>query len=436
MKPTTLFLATAVLLCTPAARAGDVHVPNDFPTIQEAVDAALDGDTILVAPGVYRENVVVTSSGLTLKGKKATIDGAYLGTCLTVTADDVTITGFTLSNGGPGVAEGSEGGGLLYTGAGASITKCDARACVDFGIKLVGSGEVVDNEVEGSLGTGILVDTGDKDGPLTTLRDNQSTRNAAGIVAIAGPFLIERNTTYNNSGDGLSVSILGAGTPATLTEISRHKSQTNGGAGILVVDEAGAVMLIEKGDVNGNDVGMDVSSSAAAMLVSKNDVSFNRAGGAFLKVSGATVDDNVFRRNTLAGVVVEAAAGGTDGSNFLLGNRAEANGGDGIRLASSLNTVEHCSVKDNIGDGIMVLTGADSNAVLDNIVKGNEHDGIDNWGTNTLISDNSTKGNGGADLAGVGDGGGTVDPASIDNVVGDGTALDSPQELELDTLAP
>jgi hypothetical protein len=44
------------------------HVPGDYPTIQAAVDAAGEGDTILVAPGVYSEHVVVSTSGLTLRG--------------------------------------------------------------------------------------------------------------------------------------------------------------------------------------------------------------------------------------------------------------------------------------------------------------------------------------------------------------------------------
>jgi serralysin len=34
-----------------------LNVPEDYPTIQEAFNAALNGDTILVAPGVYQENI-------------------------------------------------------------------------------------------------------------------------------------------------------------------------------------------------------------------------------------------------------------------------------------------------------------------------------------------------------------------------------------------
>lgn len=36
---------------------GPIHVPEDFPTIQQAIDAALGDDTIIVAPGTYQVNL-------------------------------------------------------------------------------------------------------------------------------------------------------------------------------------------------------------------------------------------------------------------------------------------------------------------------------------------------------------------------------------------
>jgi plastocyanin len=43
-------------------------VPDDFPTIQRAVDRAAPGSTIVIKPGVYREKVLVTTSNLIIKG--------------------------------------------------------------------------------------------------------------------------------------------------------------------------------------------------------------------------------------------------------------------------------------------------------------------------------------------------------------------------------
>lgn len=52
----TLVLALLVAFATPAA-AGLIYVPGNHATIGAALSAALAGDTILVAPGVYKENL-------------------------------------------------------------------------------------------------------------------------------------------------------------------------------------------------------------------------------------------------------------------------------------------------------------------------------------------------------------------------------------------
>jgi pectin methylesterase-like acyl-CoA thioesterase len=37
-----------------------VRVPEDFPTIQAAIDAVAEGGTVLIGPGTYQENVKIT----------------------------------------------------------------------------------------------------------------------------------------------------------------------------------------------------------------------------------------------------------------------------------------------------------------------------------------------------------------------------------------
>jgi hypothetical protein len=45
-----------------------LEVPSEYDTIQEAVDAAVNGDTVLIATGTYHENVVVTGKAISIKG--------------------------------------------------------------------------------------------------------------------------------------------------------------------------------------------------------------------------------------------------------------------------------------------------------------------------------------------------------------------------------
>lgn len=437
MKRSLVALASAVLLVASTAQAGStMTVPQQFSTIQAAVAVAQTGDTISIEAGFYRENIAVTTSGVAIIGHKVTIDGGYAGTCLTVHADHVTVAGLTFVNGGPVAGSDAQAGGLDCVGSGINITKCDAQGCADFGIRLTGTGTITDSAISGCLGAGLIVNTPSTSGPLTQVEDVAAYQCGTGLQLTGGPFLVDRDRAVGSAGAGLQIVLPAGGTDGTplQTTVTHCRCADNAGTGLLVNDELGALGLIEFCTIDTNGIGLDLSSAAPGLMVFNNDVQQNRAGGMFLKTTGVTIQGNRVGRNALVGIVVASANGALDGSNLLVDNKLEQNAGDGIHVTTGRNNIRHNYFKDNIGDGLQVISGVVGNTLTANMVRENGNDGIDNWGQDTLISDNTAKDNTGADLAGVGDGSGTVNPISGNNDVQDGTDLATVQELELDTL--
>jgi len=91
----------------------DLNNGLGYNSIQDAISsfATYEGDTILVKPGTYQENIVITKPiSLISQNKEATIiDGAKNGTALTIDSNNVTVSGFTVENGGNFSAGTGEG---------------------------------------------------------------------------------------------------------------------------------------------------------------------------------------------------------------------------------------------------------------------------------------------------------------------------------------
>jgi len=77
---------------------------KNFSTIQGAIkdDETLDGHTILVDAGTYYEHVFINKSISLIGENRSTtiIDGNETGTIVTITTENVSISGFTIQHGG------------------------------------------------------------------------------------------------------------------------------------------------------------------------------------------------------------------------------------------------------------------------------------------------------------------------------------------------
>ncbi|HEX7098540.1 MAG TPA: right-handed parallel beta-helix repeat-containing protein [Acidimicrobiia bacterium] len=114
------------------------NVPEDYPTIQAAVDAADPGDLILIAPGVYREEVQVSVPGITLRGvdrNEVIIDAEFVrANGIRIFADGVAVENLTVRN--------ATENGVFWTGVrgyrGSYLTSVDNQV---YGIYAFDSGD-------------------------------------------------------------------------------------------------------------------------------------------------------------------------------------------------------------------------------------------------------------------------------------------------------
>ncbi len=82
--------------------SGTLRVPEEFPTIQDAVDAAKPGSLVLLAPGVYHEAVTVSNPRIVIRGEQRSgtiLDGEFTrDNGFKVLADGVAIENMTARN--------------------------------------------------------------------------------------------------------------------------------------------------------------------------------------------------------------------------------------------------------------------------------------------------------------------------------------------------
>ena len=118
----------ALLLCLLSASAlaqTTIHIPADQPTIQAGINAAHNGDTVLVSPGTYLEHIDFSGKLITVTSTdgpaRTTIDGQLAPGVATVSfhgseTSASVLSGFTITGGGYETFAASSYGGIHVTG--------------------------------------------------------------------------------------------------------------------------------------------------------------------------------------------------------------------------------------------------------------------------------------------------------------------------------
>ncbi|MCB9831642.1 MAG: hypothetical protein H6807_04135 [Planctomycetes bacterium] len=373
-----LSILSVVALASAALNAQVTRfVPGGFPTIQSAINASANNDIVIVAPGVYFENLVITGKHIKLSGAGAAstiVDGGMNGPVLSIGPNlgrSLLVENLTFRN-GKGAdtvinGAGAQGGGIDIRISSPTILRCDIinnRGGNAAGMAIGGAG-------------GILVrgDGPDPAGPAIrncNVLGNIGGTNIANPTAApaahggAGGILVEEGTAFiraciirnNIGGDsmgapnfrGSSAGGIGVILPSNLTVIEDCEIHNNFGghagtgarwAGAGGVG-AGGAPYIHYCNIGGNQGG---DALAPALQGAPGAV----AGAGGVDCVAATIDNTYIRGNHggLSGIDgVQGGAGGVNATGnalitgCVIGNNVGGDdlGGPGIAGAGGLHS--------------------------------------------------------------------------------------------------
>ena len=197
MKKKFIVLIMAWIALVTVSSANVINIPDDYPTIQQGINASYNGDTVLVKPGVYVENIsfdghsivlgsLFLTTGIEAFIEQTIIDGDASGTVVTFESGEDSSTmaiGFTIRNG-------------YHTGGGAGIYLTNNSN------PKIYNNIIKENVVPGNLeyGGGIF-----STGSQAHIKENIIEDNFAcwggGIACYSSQLTIENNIIKNNVAD-------------------------------------------------------------------------------------------------------------------------------------------------------------------------------------------------------------------------------------------
>jgi parallel beta-helix repeat protein len=363
-------LEPRLLLATVNVAAGN--------SIQDAIDAAASGDTILVAPGTYQERLVIAG------GKRLQIESTGGADVTTIDATNDPGWAAVLFQ---GLAAGSGAAGLK----GFTVTGSHMDEGGQGGVTVVDSDDVIiencilrNNDVYD--GGGILVGHATVTIRNNRIIDNTVARHGGGIYVVgASNVTIEDNTISGNRADG----------PPT------GPGSGPGGGGILIVeDSTGTIRNNQITDNFTLHVGGGICLlGGATMTITDNTITGNQAafGGGIHVESGtvtSTISHNTITGNSAFESPDYTACGDGGGISIYgesrpvvsyneIGNNTAAVYGGGIVMAEgSQSTLLHNHIYNNhttrdgskpesSGGGLSLGQSGSSATLIGNLIEGN-----------------------------------------------------------------
>jgi hypothetical protein len=452
VRVATGIVMTGLILCVTSASAlGAVRkVPQKYPTIQAAVDAANPGDVIEISKKRNFEHVTVNTPRLVIRGAKrgvfvdGYVEGSGSSRQFEIAADRVRIANIELRNGDGIQCTGDHcalkkvrftgaSGADCFRAIGDSAEVSDSRfaSCVAFAVHITGNqARVVNSDVRSAGGACILIEGND-----AAVRKSDVRRCAHGwaIGVVGSRALIRRNTVaraeeqlISVTGDNARISKNKGSASKRCVRVAGDRPRVQGnhlgpcGSGIEAAGAAPKVInnRFVAGDGHGVDVfcdgfcdgvqiernvvrgqfneGLGIRVTAftgmGSPLVRANLVVGAASHAYYLPLDEARVVDNVARSS---GLQQEAAFAVYGSGNLLRGNRAIGNMGDGFVVEGPENRFVSNEARKNHGDGFDVgaFGSANDTVLTRNVARDNSADGFENNGEDTILRRNRASGN-------------------------------------------
>jgi len=311
MKGPTIFFTCT--LCAFTINATTIHVPADQPTIQAGIDASSNGDTVLVQPGIYVENINFNGHNIVLGSRFLTtgdisyisstiIDGDSSGSVVTFENEEdsgAVIIGFTIQNGYTELTSPSFGyGGGIF---------CNENTTP------VISNNIIKGNSANNSGGGISCRSSHPTIIYNTIKNNSIHNiywgDGGGIHCFSSTCMIANNIIDSNFCYGSTGGISCFASHATIVNNTITGNSTFG---------AGGGVLCHHSDltIRGN-------------IISGNS-SIGRGGGIVCFTSNPMIENNIISHNTTGfhgGGIANMNSYPVIANNTIFGNMAYGNGG-------------------------------------------------------------------------------------------------------------